>query len=201
MIGHGPKEGLSIGRFGDTRWDDLAGSLIAARLDIASGRLHYDYFNGGVIMDSNARYPDKPIVMALQFKHAMRYGAGAVLRPHLHWLQQQSAMPNFLIGYKKVAQGAATTFEVDFSNFTLLHIPTNVFTYTSGTLVQITKFAEIDASDLNLSSQVTFVLFRDTANVSGLFSGVDPVAADVTVLYQDQHVLLDSTGSSQEYAK
>jgi hypothetical protein len=134
-----------------TTWDDLSAAIIAARLDTASGRLQYDYFNGGVTFNSNARYPEEPVVIPVQFKHHQAYGTGAVLRPHFHWYQQQTAIPNFLLLYKKVNWGETTTLETDFSNYTALTPSVNAFEYDSGTLGQITGFPEIDASDVVLS--------------------------------------------------
>lgn len=183
------------------RWDDLSAAIIAARLDTASGRLDYDYFNGGVNFNSNARYPDEPVVIPIQMRHRALIGAGQVFRPHIHWLQEQAAIPNFLLGYKKINNGSSQTVETDFSNYTFSVLSSHAFTYTSGTLAQLSSFPEIDMSDLTISAQVNIVLFRDTTNVSTLFAGVDPVAADVIVTYQDQHVLFDGDGSRQEFIK
>ena len=184
-----------------TCWDDLSNAIIAARLDTSSGRLDYDYFNGGVNFNSNARYPDEPVVIPIQFPHKQLYGTGAVLRPHFHWLQQQSARPNMLLGYKKTNYGSTTTFETDFTNYTLLAPDSDVFTYTGGTLAQITRFPEIDVSDVTISGSVDFALFRDSANASGLFAGSDPVASDVTIKYNDSHAKFDMLGSREEFTK
>lgn len=188
------------------KWDDLSASLIASRLDTASGRLDYDYFNAGVNFNSNARYPEEPVIIPVQCKHGMVIGADvdgnpATFRPHFHWLQQQAARPNMLLGYKKTNYGTETTFETDFTNYTLLTPVADAFTYVSGTLAQITSFPVIDVSDLTISASMDFVLFRDTANASGLFAGADPVATDVTVKYSDSHVRFDERGSEQEFVK
>lgn len=184
------------------QWDDLSEALIGARLDTSSGRLDYDYFNGGVNFQDNTRYPNEPVVISLQARHAMVIGAGAVLRPHMHWLQQQAAVPNFLIGIKTMNWGEATGFETDFSNYLLFKWDVMASTYPgSGTFAQIACFPEIDISSLTLSGTINVALFRDSTNVSGLFSGVDPVAEDVTVVYNDSHVLFNSSGSRQEFIK
>lgn len=183
------------------RWDDLSAAIIAARLDTASGRLDYDYFNGGVNFNSNARYPDEPVVIPVQMRHRCLIGAGQVFRPHIHWLQQQAAIPNFLLGYKKINNGVLTTFETDFTNYTFLTLSTHAFSYSSGVLPQISSFPEIDMSDLAISAQVNVVLFRDSANTSTLFAGVDPVGSGVVVTYQDSHVKFDGEGSRQEFVK
>ena len=184
-----------------SNWDDLSGALIAARLDTSSGRLDYDYFNAGVNFNSNARYPDEPVVIPIQAKHAMTYGAETVARPHFHWLQEQAEVPNMLLGLKLTNYGFATVKETDWSNY-LFFVPTgNAFTYPGGVFAQITKFPEIDLSSLTISGSIDFVLFRDSTNASGLFAGADPVASDVTIKYNDSHVKFDTFGSRQEFIK
>lgn len=183
-------------------WDDLSGALAGARLDTASGRLDIDWFNGGVNFNSNARYPEEPVIIPVQAKHAMLIGAGAVFRPHFHWLQNQAARPNMLLGVKLTSYGAPTTFETDWSNYAF-SIPTHdAFVYPgSGTFAQISVFPEIDISSLTISGSIDIVLFRDTANASGLFPGVDPIAGDVTIKYNDGHVKFNTDGSRQEFVK
>lgn len=182
-------------------WDDISGALIAARLDTSSGRLDYDYFNAGVNFNSNARYPNEPVVLPIQAKHAMIIGEGAVARPHFHWIQEQAAIPNMLLGYKLTNYGEATVKEIDWSNYTFNIWSEHVFTYTSGVFAQITKFPEIDISSLTISGSIDFVLFRDTNNASGLFAGADPVATNVTIKYNDSHVKFDANGSLAEFRK
>lgn len=184
-------------------WDDLSAPVIAARLDTSSGRLDYDYFNAGVNFNSNARYPNEPVVLPLQGKHIMMYGAGAVARPHFHWLQSQAAVPNMLLGRKLTNYNAATTFETDWSNYDFEIWSANAFSYPgSGTFAQITKFPEIDISTLTISGSIDYVLFRDSDNTSGLFAGADPVAGGVTIKFADSHVKFNQTlGSIGEFDK
>ena len=175
---------------------------MAAKLDLASGRLSNDYFNAGVSFHSNARYPEEPAVLPVQARHAMLIGTGAVFNPHFHWLQQQAAIPNMLLGVKLTSYGVATTFETDWSNYAFSIPTTSKFTYPgSGTFPQITLFPSIDISSLTISGSIDVVIFRDTGNISGLFAGADPVATDVTIKYNDGHVRFDSKGSRQEYVK
>lgn len=194
-------DGTLIANGDATCWEDISAALIASRLDTASGRLAYDYYNGGVKFKANARYPDEPVVIPIQCRHSMLVGDGAVFRPHFHWLQEQTATPNMLLGYKLTNYGVATVFETDWSNYTFLVPSENVWVYASGVLAQITRFAEINISSLTLSASIDLVLFRDTANASGLFAGADPVDSDVTIKYSDGHVIEDMLGSSDEIIK
>lgn len=184
------------------RWDDLSSPIVAsARLDTSSGRLDYNFFNGAVNFNSDARYPNEPVLIPLQVPHSAKYGAGAVLRPHIHWYQSQVAIPNFLIAYKIIEIGSQVTVETDYSNHTFLTIDNHRITYVSGTLYQLSEFPEIDISSVGLSTSIDVVLFRDSNNTSGEFAGVDPVASDVLVKWQDQHVQKDGEGSRQEFVK
>lgn len=183
------------------QWDDLSSSAVGSRIDTGTGRLEYDYFNCGVTFNSNARYPEEPLCLSLQFPHAMMLNATSVLRPHFHWFQSQSSRPNFLMAYKKVLKNTTITIETDYSNHNFLTPDHDAFTYSSGTLYQITAFAEVDISDMGLSDTFDIVFFRDSANASGLFAGADPVATNVIVKYIDCHVQFDSSGSRQEYIK
>jgi hypothetical protein len=183
------------------QWDDLSGSLFAAKLDTASGRLEYDVFNAGVSFHDNARYPDEPVVIPIQLKHAMVVGVGSVARPHFHWLQQQPDIPNMLLAWKLTNPGGTTVFETDFSNYNLAIPTSDLYTYVSGTLLQKTIFPEIDLELAGLSASLDVVLFRDTLNTSELFGDIDPVSEDVTIKYNDSHVLFNSSGSRQEFVK
>jgi len=184
-----------------TAWDDLSGALAGARLDRASGRLDIDWFNGGVNFNANARYPEEPVIIPVQAKHSMIIGSGAVARFHFHWLQKQAAIPNMLLGVKLTNYGFPTTFETDWSNYDFYIPSTNIYNYVSGCLAQITRFPEIDISNLTLSGSIDIVIFRDTTNVSGLFAGSDPIAGDVTIKYNDAHVKFDMIGSRGEIVK
>ena len=199
------EDGTDVRHGAATAWEDLSGALLAARLDTASGRLHYDYFNAGVKVDANARYPEEPMVIAMQARHEMQYSSVEVpvviAKPHFHWLQQQAAIPNILLGYKITNYGSLTTFETDWSNYTFSIPSAHIWTYSAGCLAQISRFPDIDLSAMTLSSSIDVVLFRDSANVSGLFAGADPVAAAVTIKYNDSHVKNDMIGSREEITK
>jgi len=195
------KDGSDVRHGAATAWEDLSGALLAARLDTASGRLDFDYFNAGVNFNSNARYPEEPVVIAMQAKHAMEYGAGVIAKPHFHWLQRQAAIPNMLLGYKITNYGSITDFETDWSNYTFSIPSAHIWTYVSGCLAQISRFPDIDLSAMTLSASIDVVLFRDTGNVSTLFAGADPVGTDVTIKYNDSHVKNNMIGSREEIVK
>lgn len=132
-------------------WEDLRFPLIGRNIDVTSGRIAYDYYNGTVSFATNARYHlNETISFIVQMPHA--WAEGMEIRPHLHWLQQDATEPNWLLGYqihKKNTIRAA--LETDFSNHTKLIKSSNVFTYTSNILEQITTFPAIDMTGYKIS--------------------------------------------------
>jgi len=182
-----------------TVWDDLRFPLQGSRIDVSAGRLDYNYFNGGVDFANNARYPEEPVSMICQLEHKIKYDE---VNPHIHWLQQSGvSIPNWLLAYKILDNGTTTTLETDFSNYNLSVINNHVFTYTSGNMVQISGFPSIDVSSLTVSDFIHFVLFRDSANTSTLFSDIDPSSSAELIFEFDLHVEIDTIGSREEYIK
>ena len=168
-------------------WDDLRFSLAGERIDSASTRYSYDVFNGGVQFDDNARYPDEPISMIAQMPH--EWLEEDAVRPHVHYIQTSSTDVNWLLAYKYYKNGKSCTKDSNvtlYSNHTLV-AGSPIFDYSSGTIVQIATFGNIDMKGMLASSMLHCVLFRDSANASSLFSGADTAAGDHTSLEFDIH--------------
>jgi hypothetical protein len=183
-----------------TVWDDATFPFSGNRVNIAAGRIDYDYFNGGVNFANNARFDaDDCVSMLWQIKHQVQVGVN--VRPHFHWLQTSANEPNWLIAWKKIKNGNAYVKETDFSNHTLANKLENLYTYTSGNLVQITKIPEIDMSDMGISDCIQFAFFRDVANDSGLFAGAESAPAVELNWEFDVHVPIDGWGSEEEFVK
>ena len=180
-------------------WDDERFPMTGSRAYTAAGRLAYNYFNGGIDFQSNALYPTDPVSITGQMPHS--WLEGSEIRPHIHWLQTSSAAPNWLFGYKIANNGSVGVKDTDFSNHTFSVVNRDVFTYTSGALIQISSFPAIDMTGINISAPLHFVIFRDTTNVSGLFAGADPSATDEFIKEFDFHWQRDSYGSWEENSK
>ena len=114
---------------------------------------------------------------------------------HMHWIQNQAAVPNWLMAYRVYNNGEGP------GSFTLLPWDHSIVTYTSGTICQITDFAEISMTGKTLSCIIDIKLWRDTTNASTEFAGADPVATDVLLKELDIHYEIDSLGSDEEYTK
>lgn len=143
-----------------------------------------------------ARYPTDYVSMPLQLNH--NWEPGTSIMPHLHWEQTTAATPHWLIGYRWQRQGQAKTTAWTNAKWTA-----NAFTWSAGTLNQITEFGSIappvgygDVSDI-----VEFRIYRDYTNVSGLFTGGDPVNASQLIINFDVHKRINSLGSREEYSK
>ncbi len=179
---------------GALSWDDLRFPLTGQRLTVTAGRLDYDFEECTVEFGATARYPNEPICMVAQMPHKKYFGS--VLHPHLHWVQASSDMPNWLMAYRFYNNGEAVPA------FTLAAWDHNAFTYTSGSIMQLTNFPTIASpADENVSAILDIIMYRDSANVSTLFDGADPLSASAAAKEFDLHYQIDSTGSGREYNK
>lgn len=175
-------------------WDDLKEAAIARSLDTSSGRIDYNYAEATIDYATNARYNvSEQLTFAMQMSHAYKHGTN--LRPHVHWIQNQDAVPNWLIEYRVVSNGGAVP-----ATFTQAICSSQVFTYTTGNIMQICKFPEITGVS-ETSFSVDVKLFRDVDNDTGLFTGVDLYTGIASIKFFDIHYQIDTLGSRQEYIK
>lgn len=118
--------------------------------------------------------------------------------PHIHWLQAENKVPNFLLQYRWQVNGAAKA-----TAWQNLKCQTLAFAYTSGTIHQIVGTASgiTPPQGSTVSDIVQFRILRDNANASGAFAGADGYSAAVHVLSFDVHIQLNSLGSTNQYQK
>jgi hypothetical protein len=182
-------------------YDDLRFPLTGRNIDVVSGRLDFDYYNGTVTFAANARFDlAETISFTVQLPHAWKQGTS--VHPHIHWVQQGADVPNWLVGYKIYKKGTTSlALETDFSNHIMLPHSSNVYTYSSGVLEQITSFGLIDMTGCTISDTLHMCLWRDSANTSGEFAGADPSAIVEHIREFDIHIVKDSDGSHIEFSK
>ena len=102
---------ISIGDDGnlvlnDTAWDDLRFPFIGRNIDVASGRIGYDYAELGINFADNSRYAaTEQVSMIAQFSHAYKFESAVT--PHLHWVQSSADIPNWLFVYRKYLNSEA----------------------------------------------------------------------------------------------
>lgn len=179
-----------------TCWRDELQALIGSRLESPASDIVLNLAEGSVTFETGARYPTDYAVINLQLNHD--WMLGAAIEGHIHWWQVSANMPNWLLAYRWQIQGGAKV-----TSWSLLPWSSSVATWTAGTLNQITDFGPITppVGYGQVSDIVQFRLFRDVTNVSTLFAGADPEAADVDVINFDAHIVVDTLGSRQEYIK
>ncbi len=185
-----------IGFSGDTRivWDDLRFPFTGQRIDISSGRIDYDYVECSVDFATNARYANEPVCFICQMPHAKKFGTS--LHPHIHWIQEEANVPNWLIRYRFYNNGETVPI------YTNAAYTRHLFTYSAGDLLQKTIFPEIAApAGESVSAMADIILYRDSANASGLFAGGDPYTVAAKAKEFDLHLIFDVPGSINKYSK
>jgi hypothetical protein len=127
--------------------------------------------------------------MTFQMQHDKYLGSAVV--PHLHWVQAEDHIPNWLIAYRWYNNGADPT-----GAFTLIKYVSHVYAYSGDTIMQLTNWAPLTApTGETLSSILDVILYRDSANASSKFAGADPYTAAVAAKEFDIHYRKDSLGS------
>jgi len=181
--------------YGDaTCWRDELQSLIGQRLESPGSDITRDLAEGTVVFDDATTLADY-VTMNVQLNHDRKIGENVEV--HVHWFQASANVPNWLVQYRWQSNGdAKVTAWTDSAD------QNEVFTYTSGTILQITDLAEITppAGD-GVSDILQLRLIRDTDNDSGLFAGTDPLTGDVAAVNMDVHMIINTLGSRLEYQK
>jgi hypothetical protein len=156
--------------------------------NIAEGTL--DFKNNAVLADY--------AVMNVQINHDAKIGANVY--PHLHFFQNQNAMPNWMLQYRWQSNG-----QIKDATWKDLRMNVPAITpYVSGILVQIATVATpiTPPETAGLSDVLQLRLIRDTNNASTLFTGGnDTYTGNAEALNFDIHYEINSIGSNQEYVK
>jgi hypothetical protein len=102
-----------------------------------------------------------------------------------------------LIQYRWQKNGAAKV-----TSWTSVKYVSHAFTYTSGTLNQITTFGALSPPvSTGVSVVLQLRLLRDGDNDSTLFTGADPLTGNVSAMFFDTHIEVDMLGSHEQYTK
>jgi len=192
-------DGTMVAEGEATVYDEVSQSFVGANIFAVAGRVDYNFNELTVDFATNARYPDEPIGIVIQAMHSWKIGGK--VRPHLHWIQNQDAIPNILVAYRVYNNGEDVP-----SSWTLKALTSSdlAFAYPgSGSIQQIVSFNLDDSvfSSARLSFTFDCKIYRDTANASGLFAGADPYTGIFSAKYYDIHFEKDMNGSRQEFVK
>ena len=163
-------------------WDDEKFPAYPTQKNVTQTYPEYDHTNIGWIFRDN--YDDGPIKGIGQFSHSRK--SGSDIYPHFHWDQTEAGTPYFQLDYKWYDNDGAVP-----AGFTTVYSTGNAFTYSSGTLGQITDFAAIDGSGITgLSSVFKWKLTRLATN------GSDTFEANLLMSEFDVHYLKNRLGST-----
>lgn len=175
-----------------TFFDDLQGDItktktVGTRVTLNEAENTIDFTNTSTLSD----------YVYLNFQMSHKWKIGSIIYPHIHWEQTLNATPNWLIQYRWQKQGGVKT-----TTWTNYKCNVNAFTYTGGTLNQISHDGGLTPpTGAGLSDIIEIRVIRDTANASGLFTPGNTYAATASVTSIDLHYECDSLGSNQEYIK
>jgi len=178
----------------DYVWDDIMGYILGRNFDSTRGHIDYNFDEGTVDFDDSATITNNndALIVEYQLPHAAFRGTGAVLRPHVHWLQENSGSPYQKVQWRILNNGGAPTSwtDMDPANFVKLA------TYVSGTLCQITSFESIDISSCGLSCVVQIRIWRDGQNVLDTYG-----STKVKMAFMDAHYPRAYLGSKDEFVQ
>ena len=166
----------------NTMWNDLRFSFTQTKQG-ATALPDFDYTNVGLLFPQND--PAEIVYIVAQMPHD--YKLGSNIRPHIHWQQSAATAVTWKMDYKWFKNGDAVP-----ASFTTISTNTGVFTYTSGSICQLSSFPEINGSAIDTVSSILLIkLYRDDNVTTG----------DVLGFEFDIHYQIDSLGSRLEFVK
>lgn len=182
-------------------WNDIVMGASATVLDSAAGKLDYNYDTKCIEIASTTTISDTNSKVHYAFQITHNFKLNGSCDAHIHWIQSSANVPNWWLRWRFYQNGKVA------GSWTQAALSTNVFTYTSGTIMQISKPpSNIDLStavggQLNVSDFIDVEITRDSNNASGLFAGADPLSGVASLRSFDMHLQVDSDGSDEEYNK
>lgn len=182
------QDGTLVCKGDSTLWDDLVSSLIARRLESTVGTLQYNYDENSITMSPNGSISNSADRLIVNFQKPHGAKTDSLFHLHIHWEQVSTNDVQFTIQYRIQSNGESKT--TAWTEVVTNSSAGNKFTYTSGTLNQITEISEIDWSGATISSTLQVRLVR-----------TDSTTGDIEATFVDGHVERDGFGSRQEYIK
>lgn len=174
-----------IGTTNDT-WDDFDFGVANLRINPATSKPDFDQDEAEYLFSANST---ETVIGDKVTKHSYKINALA-WKPHVHWVQENSGNVLWQLEYKIWPAN-----ELEPSWVTLQTIDKE-FSYTSGSLHQISSFPDIDMS--SYSSIAMHVKVR-ISRIGG--DGSDTYTGDTRFLGFDFHVPVDMFGSREVFVK
>lgn len=177
-----------------TVWRDEMNELIGKKLESPASDITVDETSSSLLYDDDSEVADY-VMMNVQLNHDWKVGSS--IYPHLHWRQGAAAYPNWLIQWRWQIQGEEETASWQYQK-----VSAHQFTWSAGTLNQISNFGAITApAGAGISDIVQFRLIRDCSDTSTLYGDSDPLAGDASAVNFDVHIECDTIGSRSEFSK
>jgi len=171
-----------------TVWGDITNTLIARNLESTAGTIDYNFAEGSLLIQPGGNINNQADRLFFNFQIPHGAKSNSQMKLHCHWEQPNNTERIFTIQYRIQKNNQAKT-----TAWTTVTASTNnnsVFTYTSGTLNQITNLVAVDLVGAGISATVQFRICRTDNN-----------AGDVNATFIDAHIEYDSNGSEQEFIK
>jgi hypothetical protein len=175
-------------------WEDLRFPAAVQGLPGGAGNIVVDEVEVGADFQTDAQIATDWIYFNAQMPHSYQFGSNIVM--HVHWVQTEDEVPHWMIDYRCYDIGEDPT-----AGFTRVIWNSSEFTYSAGTIHQLTEFAAFDPGFNNVSGMCDIKLYRDTDNDSTEFGGADPFSTDVMLKEFDIHYASDTIGSYGEDSK
>lgn len=181
----------------DSVYEDKAYPLIGRRLSSNLGTADYDWDELAVEFAANGDMSDVNDLVGLNAELPHQAKADGKIYPHFHWWQTSANDVVFELDYRIQDNSEAKT-----TAWTRMYARANgdsTFTYSTGTLNQITRFNSandgtgdyfIDMTGVGISATLQFKMTR-----------TDATAGTVSVMFFDFHYEIDDLGSRDEFVK
>lgn len=169
----------------EVNWDDERTPATLGRQGAAS-KPDFDYTNLGLLMPQNDA--TEIIYITNQLPHSTKNG-DITIYPHIHYIQDEAEEPVFKMDYRFYNNGSTPpSFTTGLSTANGAGL---VFTYSSGSILQIIRFPSIDLTNVLPSTWYDIKVYRDDNTVTG----------DVLLKGFDFHRPIDGIGSEQQFTK
>jgi len=173
------------------RWLDIVKSVIGRRLSVTAGTADSNYDEISVTLNPSGSITNLNDVVGANFELNHFVNMKGLFKIHFHWWQVSSNAHVFTFKYRVQKNGEAKTTAWTDGSYTV-GSGGEVFTYTSGTLNQISSLITLDLNALGVgvSDIIQFKLTR-----------TDAIVGDIDIVMLDAHVQQDGAGSLTEYSK
>lgn len=179
----GPERQLNYGWV--RGWDDLKFPVTQTKRG-SNDLPNFDYTNIGLLFPANDT--SEKIYVVGELPH--RADLDEPIRPHIHFIQESSTLPNFVLEYRWMDNG--TPANKSWTTITTDEGDGVQYEYDdSGFMMQVIKFSFISPEFEKISSMFDFVIYRDD----------NRIANDVLVKEIDVHFVADNIGTFYEFEK